>query len=59
MIDFVYHSHYALLNSTDGAALTIVPYILCRLSLAVSYFVYSFSSQSTEPNQDYTQLWCW
>ncbi|KAF6062822.1 Bacterial low temperature requirement A protein (LtrA) family protein [Candida albicans] len=36
------NSHYALLNSTDGAALTIVPYILCRLSLAVSYFVYSF-----------------
>ncbi|CAX45139.1 conserved hypothetical protein [Candida dubliniensis CD36] len=36
------NSHYALLNSEDGAALTIVPYILCRLSLAASYFTYSF-----------------
>ncbi|KAL6453334.1 hypothetical protein SBY92_004901 [Candida maltosa Xu316] len=36
------NSHYALLNSYDGAALTVVPYIICRLSLATSYFVYSF-----------------
>ncbi|RCK63551.1 hypothetical protein Cantr_10033 [Candida viswanathii] len=36
------NSHYALLDSFSGAAVTIVPYILCRLSLAASLFGYSF-----------------
>ncbi|ODV76903.1 uncharacterized protein CANTADRAFT_27641 [Suhomyces tanzawaensis NRRL Y-17324] len=36
------NSHGELLESTHGAALTIVPYILCRLSLAISLVIYSF-----------------
>lgn len=36
------NSHYALLDSLADAAVTIVPYILCRLSLAASLFLYSF-----------------
>ncbi|CAI5756908.1 unnamed protein product [Candida verbasci] len=36
------NSHYALLDSWSGAALTIVPYMLCRLSLAVVLWIYSF-----------------
>lgn len=36
------NSHEGLLDSRSGAAYTIVPYILCRLSLAVSLLIYSF-----------------
>lgn len=36
------NSHYRVLEDSKGAALTIVPYMLCRLSLAVSLMVYSF-----------------
>lgn len=36
------NSQSGLLESHSGAAFTIVPYILCRLSLAVSLLVYSF-----------------
>ncbi|QFZ30583.1 hypothetical protein EJF18_80306 [Clavispora lusitaniae] len=36
------NSHSHVLKDRHGAALTIVPYILCRLSLAVSLLVYSF-----------------
>lgn len=36
------NSQSGLLESVSGAAFTIVPYILCRLSLAVSLLVYSF-----------------
>lgn len=36
------NSHYALLDSFGDAALTIVPYILCRLSLSAGLFGYSF-----------------
>lgn len=36
------NSHTAVLEGSHGAALTVVPYILCRLSLAVSLLVYSF-----------------
>lgn len=36
------NSHSAVLKDTHGAALTIVPYIICRFSLAVSLLVYSF-----------------
>lgn len=36
------NSHSAVLESRNGAALTVVPYIFCRFSLAVSLLVYSF-----------------
>lgn len=36
------NSHSAVLESRKGAAFTIVPYILCRLSMGVSLLVYSF-----------------
>lgn len=36
------NSHSGLLEDRRGAAFTIVPYILCRLSLAFSLLVYSF-----------------
>lgn len=36
------NSHTAVLESVQGAALTISPYILCRMSLAISLIVYSF-----------------
>lgn len=35
------NNHYRVLDDVLGAALTIVPYILCRFSLAVSLAVYS------------------
>ncbi|CCE80289.1 Piso0_003402 [Millerozyma farinosa CBS 7064] len=35
------NSHEKVLENRKGAALTIVPYIICRLSLAVSLCVYS------------------
>lgn len=36
------NSHEGMLHSRAGAAYTVVPYILCRLSLAISLLVYSF-----------------
>lgn len=36
------NSHEGLLDSRAGAAYTIVPYILCRFSLALSLLIYSF-----------------
>lgn len=36
------NSHGEVLKDTKGAALTIVPYILCRLSLSASLTIYSF-----------------
>lgn len=36
------NSHSAILDSRSGAAYTVVPYILCRLSLAISLLIYSF-----------------
>lgn len=35
------NSHNQFLESTEGAALTVVPYLLCRLSLSLSYLFYS------------------
>lgn len=36
------NSHGDVLKDIKGAALTVVPYILCRLSLAISLTIYSF-----------------
>ncbi|RLV83418.1 hypothetical protein JA9_002891 [Meyerozyma sp. JA9] len=36
------NNHYRVLEDVKGAALTVVPYILCRISLAISLVVYSF-----------------
>lgn len=36
------NSHSGLLDGVPGAAWTIVPYMMCRLSLALSLFLYSF-----------------
>lgn len=36
------NSHYGVLESYSKAAVVIIPYMLCRLSLAVSLVVYSF-----------------
>lgn len=45
------NSHSAVLESTAGAAYTIVPYMLCRLSLAVTHLIYSFYIPEHRPQQ--------
>ncbi|KAI5951238.1 hypothetical protein KGF54_004312 [Candida jiufengensis] len=45
------NSHYDITESYSKAALVIVPYMLCRLSLAASLFVYSFWIPEHRPQQ--------
>ncbi|KAI5963770.1 uncharacterized protein KGF55_002650 [Candida pseudojiufengensis] len=45
------NSHYDITESYSKAAVTIVPYMLCRLSLAASLVVYSFFIPEHRPQQ--------
>ncbi|CAH2351357.1 hypothetical protein CLIB1423_03S04478 [[Candida] railenensis] len=45
------NSQGAVLESREGAAYTIVPYIMCRMSLALSLLLYSFYIPEHRPQQ--------
>lgn len=45
------NSHENILENVEGAAYTIVPYILARLSLAASFFIYSLYIPEHRPQQ--------
>ncbi|CAH2350842.1 hypothetical protein CLIB1423_02S06392 [[Candida] railenensis] len=45
------NSHGEVLESREGAAYTIVPYILCRMSLAIGLLFYSFYTPEHRPQQ--------
>lgn len=41
LLTLLVNSHSEVTESRNGAALTIVPYMICRLTLSVFYFIYS------------------